>query len=121
MKRLPDGELEVMQAVWACEAPVQREEIEKVIRETHPMALTTLLTMLTRLSEKGFIRIEKNGRRSQYIPLVAQSEYRTQQSRSFIDRMFDGSMSDFAAALCESGIPDEDLAELQKMLEKMRK
>ena len=61
-KRLPDAELEVMQAVWACEVPVARAEIEEILKDSHPMAPTTLLTLLTRLSEKGFIRIEKEGR-----------------------------------------------------------
>ena len=54
-KRLPDAELEVMQAVWACEVPVARAEIEEILKDSHPMAPTTLLTLLTRLSEKGFI------------------------------------------------------------------
>ena len=62
IRRLPDAELEVMQAVWACEAPVARADIDAKLKDTHPMALTTLLTVLTRLADKGFIRIEKQGR-----------------------------------------------------------
>ena len=69
IRRLPDAELEVMQAIWACKAPVARADIEKHLFQTHPMALTTLLTLLTRLSEKGFLSIEKVGRRSLYTPL----------------------------------------------------
>ena len=60
IRRLPDAELEVMQAVWACEIPVARTNIEEILYKTHPMAMTTLLTLLTRLSEKGFITIGKN-------------------------------------------------------------
>ena len=64
IRRLPDAELEVMQAVWACEPPVFRKNLEAILASTHPMAVTTLLTLLTRLSEKGFVAIEKDGRRS---------------------------------------------------------
>lgn len=32
-KRLPDGELEIMQAVWALEPPVSRAELEAVLKE----------------------------------------------------------------------------------------
>ena len=67
IRRLPDAEQEVMQAIWACQAPVARTDIEQILFQEHPMALTTLLTLLTRLSEKGFITIEKIGRRSYYI------------------------------------------------------
>ena len=58
IRRLPDAELEVMQAIWECEEPVSRADIYVILKDTHPMALTTLLTLLTRLSEKGFVRIE---------------------------------------------------------------
>ena len=118
MKRLPDVELEVMQAVWDCPLPVLRKDIEKIISETHPMAETTLLTILTRLSEKGFIRIVKKGRRSEYEPLISRSEYQKNESTNFIDRVFSGNMSAFAAALCDSGISKEDLKELKELLEK---
>lgn len=59
IKRLPDAELEVMQALWSCTPPASRSDIETVLQSVHPMAVTTLLTVLTRLGEKGFLRIEK--------------------------------------------------------------
>ena len=68
IRRVPDAELEVMQAIWACEPPVSRTDINEILKDTHPMALTTLLTVLTRLSEKGFVQIQKEGRSARYIP-----------------------------------------------------
>ena len=118
MRRLPDAELEVMQAIWACTAPVARTDIEEILYKTHPMAMTTLLTLLTRLNEKGFITIEKNGRRSYYTPCISQEEYLATQSRTFVDKLCGGSMSMFAAALCNSGLTKEELAELRDMLER---
>lgn len=117
IRRLPDAELEVMQAVWACTPPVSRPDIERRIQKTHPMAQTTLLTLLTRLAEKGFLSIEKIGRGNCYTPKVSQQEYLAAQSRRFLDQLCGGSMTTFAAALCDSGISREDLAELQKLLE----
>lgn len=117
VKKLPDTELEVMQAIWACEAPVSRAEIDEILKEKHPMALTTLLTLLTRLAEKGFIKIEKEGRRSRYDPLVSQQEYLAQQSNRFLQKLCGGSLSVFATALCDSGLTKEELAELRSLLE----
>ena len=82
------------------------------------MALTTLLTLLTRLSERGFLRIEKEGRRAQYVPLVAKEEYLAEQSRRFLDKLCGGSLSTFATALCSSGLSKEDIAKLRQLLEK---
>ena len=118
IRRLPDAELEVMQAIWACTAPVARTDIEEILFKTHPMAMTTLLTLLTRLNEKGFITIEKSGRRSYYTPCVSQEDYLASQSKSFVEKLCGGSMSAFATALCNSGLTKEELAELRDMLER---
>ncbi len=118
IRRLPDAELEVMQAIWECTPPVSRADIDVILHDTHPMALTTLLTLLTRLSERGFIRIEKSGRRAQYVPLVAKEEYLAEQSRSFLDKLCNGNLAIFATALCNSGLTKEDISELRDLLEK---
>ena len=118
IKRLPDSELEIMQAIWSLESPVSRVQIEEVLKETYPIAMTTLLTLLTRLSEKGFIKIEKVSRSARYYPLVSQQEYLAQQSRNFLQRLCGGNLSTFATALCDSGLSKEDLAELRELLDK---
>ena len=117
IRRLPDAELEVMQAVWACQPPVARADVEKILFQTHPMAMTTLLTLLTRLGDKGFLTIEKVGRRSYYTPCVSQEDYLASQSKSFVDKLCGGSISAFATALCSSGLTKEELAQLREMLE----
>ena len=70
IRRLPDGELEVMQALWDCAVPASRGEIEEHFQKRFQRrpAMTTLLTHLTRLGEKGFVRIEKEGRQNRYTP-----------------------------------------------------
>ena len=117
-RRVPDAELEVMQAIWACEPPVARADIEDILYKTHPMAMTTLLTLLTRLGEKQFITIEKNGRRSYYTPCVSQEDYLASQSKTFVDKLCGGNLSTFAAALCSSGLTKEELSQLRDMLER---
>ena len=81
------------------------------------MAMTTLLTLLTRLSEKGFTANEKQGRKTYYTPLVSQADYLASQSRSFIEKLCGRNLSVFANALCDSGLTREELAELRALLE----
>ena len=118
IRRLPDAEQEVMQAIWACQSPVARTDIENILFKEHPMAMTTLLTLLTRLSEKGFITITKNGRRSYYAPRISQEDYLASQSKNFFEKLCGRNISTFAAALCDSGLTKEELAELREMLER---
>ena len=116
IRTLPDAELEVMQAVWACAVPAKRAQIGAILDQTHPMAPTTLLTVLSRLADKGFLRIEKTGRSAEYRPLVAREDYLARQGRKFYDKLCGGSVSAFAAALSASGLTAEELAQLRELL-----
>ena len=118
IRRLPDAELDVMQAIWSCEPPVKRSEIQEILKDSHPMALTTLLTILTRLADKGFLQIEKTGRSATYLPLISRQAYLAQQSRRFFAKLCGGSLSAFASALCNSGLSKEELAQLRDLLER---
>ena len=118
IRRLPDSELEIMQVVWQKEPPVSRIEIEETIKGDHTLAATTILTLLTRLCEKGFLQMEKQGRANVYTPLVSQKEYLASECRSLLDKLYGGSIKTFANALCDSGISKDELKELRELLEK---
>ena len=120
IKRLPDGELDIMQALWSFGGRAKSRELEAVLKESHPMAITTLLTMLGRLESKGFVKVRKEGRTSLYEAAVKEEDYAASQSRRFLDRVCRGSMSAFAAALTDSGISRDDLDELRRLLEENR-
>ena len=118
IKRLPESELEIMQIIWEEEPPVSRMTVERELRKKHPLAPTTILTLLTRLCDKGFLLLKKEGRSNLYEPLITEREYLASESRSFLDRLFDGSVANFATALCDSGVKKEELEELRRLLEK---
>lgn len=116
--RLPDAELEVMQAIWDCAAPVSRADIEPLLNAKHPMAATTILTLLTRLTQRGALLSEKQGRANVYTPLFSRQAYLAAQSRRFLSKLCGGDLHVFAAALCDSGLSREDVAELGRLLER---
>ena len=118
LKRLPDSELEVMQAVWCCTPPASKDDIRNQMGDAHPMAETTLLTFLSRLTDKGFLSVELKRRKKYYTPCVSQEDYLAAQSKRFLDQLCGGSIPTFAAALCNSGLTKEELAELREMLER---
>ena len=117
-KRLPDSELEVMQAVWACTPPASSSDIKDKIAASYPIAQTTLLTLLTRLTDKGFLKAELDGQRKLFFPLISQQEYLAAQSNRFVKKLCGGNLSTFAAALCDSGLTKEEIAELRSLLER---
>ncbi len=118
IRRLPDAELVVMQAVWRCQPPVLRADLERELSPEHLMASTTLLTQLSRLTKKGFLITEKSGKGNCYTPTITKEQYLSSQSRQFVEQLCGGSVSVLASALCDSGLSEEELAQLRHLLEK---
>lgn len=116
IKRLPDAELEVMQALWdQKEYPVSSARLMERLGGKH-WRPPTLLKLLSRLEERGFVLREKEGRGNLYRPLVEKNRYLASETRSFLTRMHAGSLPSLMAALVESGISEADRAELEAML-----
>ena len=119
MQRLPDAELEVMQALWAQKVyPVSSAEIMEGLGGKR-WRLATLLKLLSRLEERGFVRREKEGRSNLYSPLAGREDYLAAESRSFLERLHGGSLPSLVAALVEShAISEADVEELADILRK---
>ena len=121
IKRLPDAELEIMNALWNAAAPLTAAELETALPGP-PRARTTLLTLLARLEEKGCVNREKQGRGYLYTAILTRSEYLPAESKSAWHRLFGGSPRSFVAALAETdALTDADIDELTAYLEEMKK
>lgn len=118
IKRLPDAELVVMQVVWSApETPVFSTWITAQLKEQWKQ--TSVLTFLSRLCEKEFLKCEKLGKVNVYTPLIDENCYRSQESVSFLQRFYHGSVRNLVAALTGTGdLNQEDLEELRDFLEK---
>ena len=116
--RLPDAELEVMQALWALESyPAHTADIAEKLDKS--WKAPTLLKLLSRLEERGFVAGSKEGRANVYAPLVAREDYLASESRSFLERVHGGSLSSLMTALyLETKLSEEDVAALERILEK---
>ena len=76
------------------------------------------MTFLSRLTEKGFLRCDKEGRQNYYTPLVARQEYLQSESRSFLERLCGGSVKNLVASLSDAGaLSNSDIDELRAFLD----
>ena len=92
LTRLPDAEFEVMRAVWKC-GGVTVPTAELSAHMKGERKAQTVLTMLTRLAEKGFLLSEKNGKERLWTAAVSEDEYRTFEAKTFVEKVYDGSFS----------------------------
>ena len=119
-KKLSDAELDVMLAVWQNRPPVLRSDLEEQLK-SHNWADTTALTLLSKLVEKGYLSLERQGRRNLYTPLVSERDYRRWANRSFLGKMYQSSLRRMVASLVESSdLTDRDLQELEEFITEQR-
>lgn len=119
-KKLSDAELDVMLAVWQNRPPVLRSDLEEQLK-SHNWADTTVLTLLSKLVEKGYLSLERQGRRNLYTPLVSERDYRRWANRSFLGKMYKSSLRRMVASLVESSdLTDRDLQELEEFITEQR-
>lgn len=98
-KSLPNSELELMMIIWDAGGPLTRMEIERQLPKERKLSKTTVLSFLARLEEKGFVKVEKEGRNNSYIPLIKKEDYQKQESSSSLKRLYGNSVKTFVAAL----------------------
>ena len=114
---ISEAELAVMKVVWANAGPISTKEICEAVADRQ-WKRTTISTLLTRLVEKGALRGTRQGNTTIYTPLLEERAYRCRQTKSLIQRLFNGSAKDFAAAMVEDEfLTEEDVAELKKMFD----
>lgn len=116
--RLSDAETTIMKWIWAQNRPVTAAELEEAFRPTG-WKLTTILTFLSRLADKGVLAVAKAGRANRYTAKLSESEYKAMETQQFVKQIHSGSVASLFASLCDSdGLSPEDLEELQKLLRK---
>lgn len=119
MERLPhisEAEYEVMKVVWR-HAPVNTNEITEQLMKTTAWGAKTIQTLIKRLTTKGALAYEKQGRMYVYTPLVKESEYVDQKSERFLERYYDGRISAMLSAYMEGGrLTGEELNSLRALL-----
>lgn len=120
-KRLGDAELEIMQAVWDAAQPVTANYILEQIQGRRKWQLSTLMTSLSRLAEKGYLSCDRTYRNNLYAPLIAEEDYKAQEGKSFLQKLYGSSLKRMVASLYDGRvIGDEDLNELRRYLDRYK-
>ncbi|MDE7324947.1 MAG: BlaI/MecI/CopY family transcriptional regulator, partial [Lachnospiraceae bacterium] len=93
--------------------------MEELADRGKPCQKNTLIVLLSRLMNKGFLSAKKIGRRNEYTTLVSETEYRMAQTKSFLDKIYEGNVKCLVSNLIAGDLlTDDEYEELKKMLEK---
>ena len=120
IKRLGDGELDIMMAVWGTKGRVNSSYIQEKLKAHRQWTLPAVATALNRLVEKGFLTCEKAGRSNYYRALVSEEAYKAAEGRTFLQRLYGNSFTGMVASLYDSrAIGPEDLDGLRRFLDEL--
>jgi predicted transcriptional regulator len=114
---LGDLETDVMKVIWGADWVAVRDVYEKMLQD-RDIAYTTVMTVMTRLGEKGLLDRRQEGRTYLYKARQSQKEVARGLLRRILDRLFDGRRADAVASLLEEAdhLEEDELEAIRKTL-----
>lgn len=117
---ISEAEYQVMKIIWGY-APVSTNEVVQKLQETTAWKPKTIQTLLARLVKKEAICYEKRGRVFVYTPLVQEAQLLEQESNTFLNRYYNGTLNSMVVNFLEQDkLSKEDIKVLLYILESKR-
>lgn len=98
-----DGELAILRVLWQIGAPATVREVHEALLRQKDTAYTTVLKMLTIMSEKKLVRRDESERSHRYEALYSEPAVQSSMLKSFLQNAFGGS----ALKLVQQALADD--------------
>lgn len=123
LQQVSDAELEIMKIIWSNKKPTLFAFIlSELEAKGKPWQKNTVITLLSRLMDKGYLKAKKIGRKNEYTPLISEAEYQTTQTKHLLEKIYEGSAKGLISNLIQSDLLDNnEYEELKKLLEEGEK
>ena len=113
IKKLPDAEFDIMKVVWDNEPPVTTTFVKDQLGKEKEWKIQTVVTLMLRLVERGFLRSEKHGKERTYFPLVSKEDYLKFETGNFMKQYHNSSLFNLINTLYDDeALTDKDIDEL---------
>lgn len=118
-RSISEAESILMQVLWQ-RGEATADELHQAVEEQTDWQGGTVKALLNRLLRKGAVSAEREGRRFRYRPVLEKSDYVAEQSRSLVDRLFDGRVAPLVAHFSErKALTSDDLEELRQLVRRL--
>ena len=116
---ISDSELELMKIIWLQNGKALLADIMNQLSEQgNNWQNNTVITLLSRLVEKGLLKTNKIGRKNEYRAIVSEKEYQTSQTQTLVDKLYEGNAKGLLLTLLQNDmLSDEDYKELRHFWE----
>ena len=115
MQQISDYELELMKIIWANGGTALYAEIVKALEEKGTSwTKNTIITLLSRLTNKGFLRTQKTGFRNNYISIIPETNYQEAQTKVLLNKLYEGNAKGLVTTLIQKDLlSPEDYEDLK--------
>lgn len=114
------GELDVLKVLWDLGAAPVREVMTEMHKRGRRVAYTTVLTVLTRLEQKGFVASDKSEQAYVYKAKISRDRVTGSWLKSMVRQLFDGAAAPMVLQLMQSEkFSADEIAQLQKLLDQL--
>jgi BlaI family transcriptional regulator, penicillinase repressor len=114
---LTNAEEQIMKFLWKLEKAFIRDLVGE-FSEPKP-ATTTVITVLNRMIDKGFVNYRQCGNSREYFPVVKKSEYFSEHLNVLIRDFFSDSKAQFASFFAfETDLSNEELKQIRDLIDK---
>jgi predicted transcriptional regulator len=121
MKRLPKSEFQVMKTIWSDNPPITSSRVKGRLSGEKSWPIQSVVTLLGRLVEKGFLRSEKTGKERLYFPLVSREDYLQFETANFVKQYHDNSLINLLSVYYhDKELSEGDLDDLQEWIRNRR-
>ncbi len=120
--RLSDAEFEVMKVLWTLNPPLSSSQVIFALEDSKAWKPQTILTLLTRLVNKGYVECNKKDNKNFYKPIVIEDDYLKTETSKFINKFHDNSLVGFVNTLYKGNdISEEEITQLKDWLDNFGK
>lgn len=110
---ISDAELELMKVLWRSTEAISAQQASEQLSDKQ-WKYSTIATLFGRLVDKGAVTYEKKGRFFYYSPTIDEDTYKASQTKSFLGKLYDGSVKNLVASLVDSrSLSQQELDELK--------
>ncbi len=119
---IPPAELELLGILWQLGSGTVRDVQEALERQHRRLAYTTILTLLGRLEERGYLHARRENQANVYRPRISREEVTANRLSSLVRQLSGGKAMPLILQLVESHrLSAEDVRQLRELLAQMKK
>ncbi len=109
IQQVSDSELELMKIIWDNDNTALYNHIsETLTKQGKTWQKNTIITLLSRLVDKGLLKANKIKNRNEYNAIVSEVDYQASQTQTLLNKLYEGNAKGLISTLLQKDMLSKD-------------